>query len=239
MKTLPSIVKEDVVEKPAFRVESKSEQPPQKPVEESHARPRIKEPTKLENVENNEKRGNSVLMISALGIGVAVCVASVLFFMSRGKSSQSAAPNQAVNQVEQPVEQNAQVSTNQEAVGDVSQATRETAKQPEPAPSKIEQAMAPAANVKGSSESASKRSSADKEPAKTPVPPVVAMVSVPELTGTQLGVAKSILSLNGLKMGQVSTIPDPRNDGMVIRQVPKAGSQVQKGSTINLIVGSK
>ena len=73
----------------------------------------------------------------------------------------------------------------------------------------------------------------------TPPPPVVELVAVPDLTGTQLNVAKSILSLNGLKVGAVSTIPDPRNDGMVMRQVPKPGTQLKKGSTVNLILGSK
>jgi len=73
----------------------------------------------------------------------------------------------------------------------------------------------------------------------TPPPPVVTLVTVPDLTGTQLNVAKSILSLNGLKLGAVTTIPDPRNDGMVVRQVPKPGTQLNKGSTVNLIMGSK
>ncbi len=69
--------------------------------------------------------------------------------------------------------------------------------------------------------------------------PAVVLVSVPDLTGTQLNVAKSILSLRGLSVGSVSTIPDPPNDGMVVRQIPKPGTQLKKGSTINLILGSK
>jgi serine/threonine protein kinase len=86
---------------------------------------------------------------------------------------------------------------------------------------------------------ASKSRSEGSKTTSTPAPPVVQLVAVPDLTGTQLNVAKSILSLNGLKVGAVSRIPDPANDGMVVRQVPKPGTQLTKGSTVNLIIGSK
>lgn len=86
---------------------------------------------------------------------------------------------------------------------------------------------------------ANKATSEENETITAPAPAVVQLVTVPDLTGTQLNVAKSILSLNGLKVGAVSTIPDPANDGMVMRQVPKPGTQLKKGSMVNLILGSK
>jgi serine/threonine protein kinase len=90
-----------------------------------------------------------------------------------------------------------------------------------------------------SSREKSVTSSSSGTVSEPPEQPVVVLVSVPNLIGTQLGAARSILSLNGLSVGAVSTIPDPANDGIVVRQIPKPGTQLKQGSTVNLILGSK
>lgn len=74
---------------------------------------------------------------------------------------------------------------------------------------------------------------------KAPKESTVAYVVLPDVTGNQLGVAKRILLMNGFILGHVTTIPDPVNDGLVVRELPKPGSRLQKGSIVNLIVGSK
>ncbi len=64
-------------------------------------------------------------------------------------------------------------------------------------------------------------------------------VTLPDLTGIQLRVAKTILSLNGLILGQTTTVSSPGKEDLVISQVPKAGTRLKKGSRVNLIVGSR
>lgn len=120
--------------------------------------------------------------------------------------------------------------------------TEEAAPAPVEAPGSNNEARTPEKKNKGSSKPPAKGKTIPDEQLTNPVvqtQPVTTSVAVPDLIGTQLNVAKSILSLNGLTVGTISSIPDPANEGLVIRQIPKPGTQLKKGSTVNLITGSK
>ena len=62
-------------------------------------------------------------------------------------------------------------------------------------------------------------------------------VSVPKLFGESLASAESILAANGLKLGSVkSTTNEEYAFDIVISQSPKSGSQVSKGSAVDVTV---
>jgi serine/threonine-protein kinase len=66
-----------------------------------------------------------------------------------------------------------------------------------------------------------------KSPKQVPVPNVVGMAEED---------AKTAITDAGLKVGSVSTQPDPAPAGQVIDQNPSPGLTVDKGSTVDLIV---
>lgn len=65
------------------------------------------------------------------------------------------------------------------------------------------------------------------------------MVTLPDLTGIQLGVANTILTINGLVLGRTSVIQAPGKEDLVIQQSPRAGSRLKKGSAVDLILGAR
>jgi eukaryotic-like serine/threonine-protein kinase len=63
-------------------------------------------------------------------------------------------------------------------------------------------------------------------------------VNVPNVTGQKAGAASSSLSGAGLSVKQqTQTVSNQSQDGIVISQNPSAGSSVDKGSTVTIIVG--
>jgi len=64
-----------------------------------------------------------------------------------------------------------------------------------------------------------------------------ATVTVPALTGHSVGEAEAILAKSGLGKGNVSEIISAANKGKVITQIPKAGSVVNRGTEVKMIVG--
>lgn len=73
----------------------------------------------------------------------------------------------------------------------------------------------------------------------TPPPPVDdKTVGVPNLIGNAEAVARDQLSAVGLRVGQRSTEPNEQR-GLVLRQEPKARAEVEVGSAVDIIVGSK
>lgn len=201
----------------------------------------------------------AIALVALLGSGVAIVL------MNKGESAPQTEPTvntsgtnnamtttgQTTPKAEAPAVSNnaAQTTTNGQTTNGPSTTTIETGEQAtEPTSAQINTASnsnevkSLDKSKEGSSKSAVKSRVVPVKRLTAPVEPTQpsnAEVSVPDLIGAQLNVAKSILSLSGLAAGTISSIPDPRNDGLVIRQIPKPGTQLKKGSTVNLITGSK
>ncbi|HUI30781.1 MAG TPA: protein kinase [Candidatus Acidoferrales bacterium] len=215
--------------------------------------PRVKPPAVIEEPAGYEVKGEgkgkskALLLIAAFAM-VAVLAVGITLMMKSGNGNSNGLLAPSGNTRQMRTEENSLPSReniNNNAARPTQQAPSTEITKPVPPPTtSTDQEASSSETRKPSSLKASARSKvssskeAQKEQIVTP-PPAVSTVSVPDLTGTQLNTAKSILSLNGLSVGAVSTIPDPANDGIVIRQVPKPGTQLKKGSTVNLIVGSK
>jgi serine/threonine-protein kinase len=67
--------------------------------------------------------------------------------------------------------------------------------------------------------------------------PAEEYVEVPSVVGTSINAAKALLKLKGLAVGTIDRLPNPDNTDLIIRQLPKSGTKVIKGSKINIIVG--
>lgn len=191
------------------------------------------------------------VLVGILGAGVTILI------MNRGVGfNGSAAPSPTTKEVGSTKGESNLPAVKQENANEQVPSTEATSKQVEPSAQKVQEETSPAETNNPASVSPlpksrvssgrashtvpkTKVSSEEEMKTEEPVPPVVSLVSVPDLTGTQLDVAKSILSLNGFELGAVSSIPDPVHAGLVLRQIPKAGTPLEKGTKINLIVGSK
>ncbi len=210
--------------------------------EEKIIGPHATEP-EIINKELNKGKKRPLVWVVAIGTVAILGVGITLMLMNKiGNFHESAMPNAETKYVEPTKEQsqNSQPVVNQENNGNEVRPSNENARPDELNAQKTQEASSTDDNKSTPSQVPSKsKASSDKEAPEAQVQPIIPLVSVPDLIGTQLNVAKTILSLNGLNIGAVSTIPDPANDGMVVRQVPKPGTRLQKGSTINLIVGSK
>jgi serine/threonine protein kinase len=220
----------------------------------------VKENREVEEKGNAKSKSHVLVWVAAIVVVGVLGVGITFMMMNKGSNLKgSTSPNVERSQAETPSAQGNQPIGNQESVSTEAQPGGESVSQPE-TPAAQEQGVVPStensnpASLSGSPIEKSKVGSekettvssksksgttAEGKTDKTQAAPIVALVTVPDLTGTQLNVAKSILSLNGLTIGAVSTITDPANDGMVVRQVPKPGSQLKRGSTVNLIMGSK
>jgi len=230
--------------------------------------PAARPTAKAEERAREKSKSHLVGWIAAIMV-VGIVGVAVMMVMNRSANvNEPVAPSVVKKQVETTKERNKQPAAVQENVNKESQSAAENAEQVETPAAGIQE-TAPAAenNEPASSKATSKSRSSERNnlsPSKAvskgrvapereaapstesavnreegTVQPAVVFVTVPDLTGTQLNVARSILSLNGLSAGAVTTIPDPANDGMVVRQVPKPGTKLKKGSTVNLILGSK
>jgi eukaryotic-like serine/threonine-protein kinase len=63
-------------------------------------------------------------------------------------------------------------------------------------------------------------------------------VNVPFVQGDKASAATNTLTSAGLKVTQRSqTVTDKGKDGIVLSQSPNAGSSVNKGSTVTIVVG--
>jgi serine/threonine protein kinase len=203
----------------------------------------------LEGTKETKRKGHAVLWIAAVVAIIAFGVVITKIMTGNKSTSQSSVVNKPTEQIEQSAQGNLneQASANQETEDQKvtqtpksSTATQEAASSKEGTTTIRETPRERVATQKESPRSAATvSSSSGSESSKTEGTPAVVLVTVPDLTGTQLNVAKSILALNGLSVGTVTTIPDPQNDGMVVRQVPKPGTQLKKGSIVNIIMGSK
>jgi hypothetical protein len=223
---------------------------------------------KVEDGERKKSKSHALAWIVAILVVGALGIA-IMMVMNRSTSiNEPVAPSIGKKQVETTRERNRQPAENRENVNKESQSAGENVEQGETSPSGAQQAAPPTGNNETAASKAASRSQSSEKNIPSPsksvskrevapereaipssestvspeegtVQPAVVFVTVPDLTGTQVNVAKSILSLNGLSVGAVTTIPDPANDGMVVRQVPKPGTKLKKGSTVNLILGSK
>ena len=191
------------------------------------------------------------VLVGILGAGATIVI------MNRGVSfNGSAAPVPAAKEIESTKGKTNPPTVKQENANEQVPPAEATSKQVEPSAPKVQEEVRPTETINTASESALPKSRVSSDKARRavpkpkvssdeemqteePEPPVVSIVSVPNLTGAQLDVAKSILSLNGFELGTVSSIPDPIHAGLVLRQIPKAGTPLEKGSKVNLIVGSK
>lgn len=64
------------------------------------------------------------------------------------------------------------------------------------------------------------------------------LIEISDLTNLQLGTAEIILKRDGFRIGSITTIPSsPENTNMVLRQIPKAGTMLKRGTTVNLFIG--
>ena len=61
-------------------------------------------------------------------------------------------------------------------------------------------------------------------------------VSVPDVTGSSLQAAKATLQGRGLKVGSISKQESRQSAGTVIGMSPSSGSEVEEGTTINLVI---
>ncbi|MGO9481553.1 MAG: protein kinase domain-containing protein [Candidatus Kryptoniota bacterium] len=236
----PPIAKQEVIKEQPIKSRAKVSSTLSTP-EEPIAKP---QPMNREVAEKqvSSGKGKTFVWVIAVGIVAILGVGITLMMMHKSESvSESAATTASAKYGEQVQNQSSrQPIVNNEQSTSETQVASKNVRNEEPAVQKPQQAISTENNKPASSHVSSKsKASVVKENTEAEAPPVIPLVSVPDLIGTQLSVAKSILSLNGLKVGAVSTIPDPPNDGMVVRQVPKPGTHLQKGSTINLIVGSK
>jgi serine/threonine protein kinase len=68
-------------------------------------------------------------------------------------------------------------------------------------------------------------------------PEPIPRTSVPAVVGLQLSSAQDILRLNNLKVGTISKVISLDRKGLVINQIPNAGTTVNRGSFVNLIIG--
>ncbi len=215
-----------------------------------------KRTTSAHEVPKERKRGNRIrvlpwLLTTVVLMGLAAATAVVVYSLSltqkntvqgivdRGSTSEPETENTP------PARENA-VPKNR--------ITQKNSELPVPAPGGTEtgQSKIPAENVSPSAkimerrpavrkaaESVKVKTGKDIQKPSGPKGPTVVEVSLPDVTGNQLGVAKRILLMNGFILGHVTIIPDPANDGLVVRELPKPGSRVRKGSIVNLIIGSK
>ncbi len=66
--------------------------------------------------------------------------------------------------------------------------------------------------------------------------PKTKRVSVPDVTGASMETAKSTLSGKGLSAGSITRSPSTQAPGTVISQSPVAGSEIDEGSTVDLVL---
>jgi serine/threonine-protein kinase len=65
-------------------------------------------------------------------------------------------------------------------------------------------------------------------------------VQVPDVIGRRPRVARAQLEAAGLQVNQQQVpVRDPQQDGRVVQQVPQAGTTVQRGSTVTILVGER
>ncbi len=63
------------------------------------------------------------------------------------------------------------------------------------------------------------------------------LITVPDVVGTKLAEIKTQLEQANLQLGDVSERPVKEGEGIVIEQNPLAGSQLEKGASVNIVVG--
>jgi serine/threonine-protein kinase len=64
------------------------------------------------------------------------------------------------------------------------------------------------------------------------------LIAISDFTNLQLGTAEKILKSDGFRIGSITTIPSsPDNNNMVLRQIPKAGTMMKRGTSVNLVIG--
>jgi len=64
------------------------------------------------------------------------------------------------------------------------------------------------------------------------------MLEIWDFTNNPIGVAEQMIKKNGFRIGLKTIIPSsPENTNMVLRQIPKAGTMMKKGASINLVIG--
>jgi hypothetical protein len=70
---------------------------------------------------------------------------------------------------------------------------------------------------------------------------VVPSVAVPALRGLDVVTARQVLTASGLVAGTVTGVTDPSCNslGLVMSSTPGAGTQVRRGSAVNLSVGQR
>ncbi len=76
-------------------------------------------------------------------------------------------------------------------------------------------------------------------PFKTAVHLVIAVnkyVTVPPLIGKNVGTAKELLGIKGLRVGRISRARSPEKSGIVLDQKPFAGDRVPIGTAVDLVV---
>lgn len=72
------------------------------------------------------------------------------------------------------------------------------------------------------------------------VVPIVTMIAVPDLTGTTSRVARETIEQAGLTVGRVRTAFDDRRPPFVVlRQTPAAGTEVEPGAEVELVVNEE
>ena len=189
--------------------------------------------------ERKPKKGSKKILAGLVTFALLAVLGVVIMVVVRGNQAADTPGGRAPEHVGTAQEQNAGPAVSQPTDLKQTQTGEEKVKQETGVtPGNAEETKREEKNIAVHSEPAVK-SKVGKENPKREVKPVIETVTVPDLTGNQLNVVKSILTLNGLKIGDVSTIPDPSNEGIVIRQLPKAGTRVNKGSLINLIAGAQ
>ena len=66
--------------------------------------------------------------------------------------------------------------------------------------------------------------------------PKTKRVEVPDLSGASMDTAKSVLSAKGLKAGSITRSASRQAAGTVISQSPVAGSELEEGSTVDIVL---
>jgi hypothetical protein len=63
-------------------------------------------------------------------------------------------------------------------------------------------------------------------------------IKISDFTNLQLGTAEIMLKRDGFRIGSITSIPSsPENTNMVLRQIPKAGTMLKRGTVVNLVIG--
>src|SRR5260370_4613599 len=71
------------------------------------------------------------------------------------------------------------------------------------------------------------------------IAPQQILITVPDLVGRTRGVAEKTLLVMGLRLGNVKEDPSGRQSGIVLTQMPKAGTQESTGSYVVTVVGGR